>query len=53
MADKKIHRQELRTFVLPFVLEKIDKIVTKGELGTSRSEVAAKVLEDWAREIRK
>ena len=40
---------EVRTFLPPTVIEKIDMCVQAGDLGRSRSAVVRQVLLDWAR----
>lgn len=42
-------KQEVRAFLDPFIIEKIDKCVEEGDLGSSRSECIRTLLRDWAR----
>lgn len=46
----KVHKLELRAFVPPHVIKKIDKCVERGKLGSNRSQVACFVLSKWAEE---
>lgn len=47
-------KQEVRVFLDPFIVRKIDKCIKQGDLGSSRSEIVRTILRDWARgEVRK
>lgn len=46
----KVHKRELRVFVPPFVIDKIDKCIKKGKIGSNHSQVACYVLSKWAEE---
>ena len=48
-----VYKEEVRVFVPPFVIHKIDECIKKGDLGTNRSEVARMILMDWARGVLK
>ena len=45
-SKKKI---DLRVFLDPFIVERIDECVRHGDLGAHRSEVIRNLLRDWAR----
>lgn len=45
---KKVHKQELRAFVPPFVIDKIDEYIENGKIGSNRSQVACYILSKWA-----
>jgi len=50
VSKGKVHKQELRIFVPPSVIKKINKYVKRGKLGSNRSQVACYVLSKWAEE---
>ncbi len=44
---------EVRTFLPPAVIEKLDRCVKEGDLGRTRSAVVRQILLDWTREVLK